>query len=318
MSYQTKTPVVMIVFNRYDNALKVFNQVKKAAPKDLFIIADGPRKQKDGEDEKCRKVRSITDEVDWPCTVHKIFSEENLGCAKRVTSGLNEVFSQVERAIIFEDDCVPDLSFFRFCDEMLERYESDRRIMLVSGNNRCPEAVPLKESYFFSKQCQIWGWATWRRAWEKMDLEMRAWNELKKSRLVESLYKKAAHRYYWNSAFDYVHDGKCNSWAFPWNLTVWREDGFSILPRVNLIRNVGFGKDSTHTKGRSIFEKLDSRELEFPLVHPEYSPDKPIQRNEEMDLLEMKSRLIDSKQMPYPLNMFASKLKWFILGIIGK
>ena len=189
--YHTKTPVAIIIFNRYENAHSVLQQIRKAEPKELFIIADGPRKNREGEYEKCQKARSIADEVDWQCSVHKIFSEENLGCAKRVVSGLNEVFSKVEQAIIFEDDCIPDLSFFRFADEMLERYESDGRIMLVSGNNKCFAKEPVKESYFFSKQCQIWGWATWRRAWNKMDLSMSDWKNLKHSHLVESIYKKS-------------------------------------------------------------------------------------------------------------------------------
>ena len=316
--YHTKTPVAIIIFNRYENAHSVLQQIRKAEPKELFIIADGPRKNREGEYEKCQKARSIADEVDWQCSVHKIFSEENLGCAKRVVSGLNEVFSKVEQAIIFEDDCIPDLSFFRFADEMLERYESDGRIMLVSGNNKCFAKEPVKESYFFSKQCQIWGWATWRRAWNKMDLSMSDWKNLKHSHLVESIYKKASHRYYWNSSFDYVYNKRTNSWAFPWNLSVWRENGFSVVPKVNLIRNAGFNADATHTSGKSIFEKLDYGELEFPLVHPDYSPEQEIQRNEKMDLLEMKSRIKDSRQMPYPFNMFASKLKWFILGLYSR
>lgn len=328
--YKTKTPVAMIIFNRYDNAHAVLEQIKKAEPQELFIIADGPRANREGEKEKCEKARSICDEVDWKCNVHKIFSDVNLGCAKRVTSGLNEVFSKVERALIFEDDCIPAESFFEFADEMLERYKDEDKIMLVSGNNKCFD--PSKkdggitkfhqnknnqnESYFFSKQSQIWGWATWRRAWNKMDLAMKSWPELRKEKLVESIYKKPSHRYYWKSAFDYVYNGHTNSWAFPWNLSVWREGGFSIIPKVNLIRNAGFNADATHTSGKSIFENLDYGNLEFPLVHPDIS--NGICRNFEMDMLEMKSRIKDAKQLPFPLNMFASKAKWVILGLLGK
>lgn len=316
--YHTKTPVAIIIFNRYDNAHAVLEQIRKAEPKELFIIADGPRENREGEKEKCEKARSICDEIDWKCNVHKIFSDVNLGCAKRVSSGLTEVFNKVEHALIFEDDCIPALSFFQFADEMLERYESDGRIMLVSGNNKCFAKEPVKESYFFSKQALIWGWATWRRAWNKMDLSMSDWPELKKNKLVEGIYKKPSHCYYWNSAFDYVYNGHTNSWAFPWNLTVWRNGGYSIVPKVNLIRNAGFNADATHTSGKSIFENLDYGELKFPLIHPEYSPSKEIIRNEAMDLLEMKSRIEDAKQLPYPLNMCASKVKWGILKMLGK
>lgn len=336
VSYKTKTPVAMIIFNRYDNAHSVLEQIRKVEPKELFIIADGPRENRPGEKEKCEKARSICDEVDWKCKVHKIFSDVNLGCAKRVTSGLNEVFEKTERALIFEDDCIPALSFFQFADEMLETYETDEKIMLVSASNKCfdpskktsgvekkdlPECdasnTDTKEpDYFFSKQAQIWGWATWRRAWNKMDLTMSDWPQLKKNKLVEGIYKKASHRYYWNSAFDYVYNGHTNSWAFPWNLTVWRNGGFSIVPKVNLVRNAGFNADATHTSGKSIFETLDYSELEFPLKHPDVSLG--IIRNEKMDLLEMKSRIKDAKQLPYPLNKYASKLKWGILKLLGK
>lgn len=324
--YKTKTPVAMIIFNRYDNAHAVLEQIRKAEPSEMFIIADGPRENRSGEKEKCEKARSICDEIDWKCKVHKIFSDVNLGCAKRVTSGLNEVFSQVERALIFEDDCIPALSFFQFADEMLEKYSDNEKIMLVSGSNKCFDPSKKtadveknsisKESYFFSKQAQIWGWATWRRAWEKMDLSMKDWPELKKEKLVNKIYKKASHRYYWTSAFDYVYNGRANSWAFPWNLSVWRNDGFSIIPKVNLIRNAGFNADATHTSGKSIFENRDYNELEFPLVHPDVK--EGIERNIEMDMLEMKSRIKDAKQLPYPLNKYASKAKWSILKILGK
>lgn len=330
--YKTKTPVAIIIFNRYDNAHSVLEQIKKVEPSELFIIADGPRASREGEKEKCEKARSICDEVDWKCNVHKIFSDVNLGCAKRVTSGLDEVFSKVERALIFEDDCIPAESFFRFADEMLEKFKDDERIMLVSGSNKCfdpdkkdesseksqiSENVKSKEpSYFFSKQAQIWGWATWRRAWNKMDLSMKDWPQLKKNKIVEGIYKKPSHRYYWNAAFDYVYNGHTNSWAFPWNLSVWREGGYSIIPKVNLIRNAGFNADATHTSGKSIFENLDYAELEFPLVHPDNGSE--IIRNVEMDLLEMKTRIKDAKQLPFPFNMFASKAKWVILGLLRK
>lgn len=328
--YKTKTPVAIIIFNRYDNAHSVLEQIKKVEPSELFVIADGPRANRAGEKEKCEKARSICDEIDWKCKVHKVFSDENLGCAKRVTSGLNEVFSKVERALIFEDDCIPAESFFEFADEMLEKYKDNEQIMLVSGNNKSfdpakmkvtksgiqSETEPAKPSYFFSKQSQIWGWATWRRAWNKMDLSMKDWPQLKKSGLVESIYKKPSHRYYWKAAFDYVYNGHTNSWAFPWNLSVWREGGYSIVPSVNLIRNAGFNADATHTSGKSIFENLDYGELSFPLVHPDVS--NGITRDEKMDNLEMKTRIKDAKQLPFPLNMFASKLKWGILALLGK
>ena len=324
MEYKVKNPVAVIIFNRYDNARKVLEQIRKVQPEELYIIADGPRAHKAGEAEKCIKARSIVDEVDWECNIHKVFSDENLGCAKRVTSGLDVVFSEQEQALIFEDDCIPSLSFFRFADEMLERYRDEEKIMLVSGNNKCFDPAGYGtasykggDSYFFSKQSQIWGWATWRRAWKKMDLAMSDWPELKKNRLVESLYKRPSHRYYWNSAFDYVYNGHANSWAFPWNLTVWRNDGFSVVPKVNLIQNAGFNADATHTSGKSIFENQMADELDFPLVHPDVSKDGII-RNEEMDLLEMKSRIKDAKQLPYPFNMMASKSKWFVLKLLGK
>ncbi len=323
--YKLKNPVAIIIFNRYDSAHKVLMQIKKAQPEKLYIIADGPRDNKPGEKEKCLKARSIADEVDWDCSVQKIFSDKNLGCAKRVTSGLSELFSKEEAALIFEDDCIPSMSFFEFADQMLERYKDNEKIMLVSASNKCfvpgaknaggnikSASEDRSESYFFSNQVQIWGWATWRRAWNKMDLKMKDWPLLKKQKIVNRFYKKASHRYYWNSSFDYVYNKHTNSWAFPWVLSVWKSGGLSVVPKVNMVKNAGFDADATHTSGKSIFERLEAKELSFPLVHPQ-----KIEADSHMDLIEMKSRIKDAKQLPYPFNMFASKAKWFLIGLLN-
>ena len=163
------TPVAIIVFKRLDATQKMFATVRKAQPQTLFIIADGWRN--DAEKAKCLAVRSYLENViDWPCQVYKNYSDANLGCKMRVVSGLNWVFTLVEEAIIIEDDCVPDQSFFQFCQELLEKYRNEPRVTQIAGLNtqfHINKAFDTRgASYYFSQFGEIWGWATWRRAWK--------------------------------------------------------------------------------------------------------------------------------------------------------
>lgn len=301
------TPVVMIIFNRYDNAKKVFNQIKKAQPPKLFVIADGPRESKPNEKELCEQTRSIINEVDWPCEVIVNFSETNLGCQQRIVTGLNWVFSQTEEAIILEDDCVPSLSFFYYCEEMLTKYKNDKRIMMISGDNHLFNKTNVLDSYYFTRHVHIWGWATWARAWNSYDLSMSEWPEYRRHNYLSAFFQKKAYLYYWESLFDAYQKKRVASWDGAWVWAVWSEGGLSIAPKKNLIQNIGFSPDATHTTGDSIYAKLKAEELEFPLEHPEF-----IVENRPFDNTEMKLRIREEKRLPYPICKWASKLKWFL------
>lgn len=303
--YKFNTPIIFIIFNRADTAQGVFNKIKEQQPPTLLVIGDGPRKTKSDDEKKIIETRKIIEQVDWSCKVYTNFSDTNLGCRKRISSGLDWAFNIVDRAIILEDDCLANNSFFRFSQEMLEKYETEEKIMMISGNNNS-FMKPL-ESYYFSNYFHIWGWATWARAWKKNDINLSDWPELKKTDFIKKTFNKKSEQYYWSHYFDLLYSNQVDSWAVPWTYSCYKENGISIAPKYNLISNIGFGKNATHTKTESIFSKTESKELEFPLIHP-----KRIEINSLFDEKERKIRNKDSKRLPYPLQMLAGKIKWFL------
>ena len=263
-----KTPVAFIIFNRPDTAERVFSEIAKARPSRLLVIADGPREDRPGELEKCKASRAIIDRVDWPCEVLTNYSEVNLGCKNRVSSGIDWLFGQVEEAIILEDDCLPEPSFFQFCEEMLERYRHDERIGMVSGTNFLDNKITIDESYYFSNYMTIWGWATWRRAWQAYDVKGTVWSKLKNEKFLDSYFVSKLERKYWTYAFDGVYEGRIDTWDYQWVLCNWAQSRLSIVPKVNLISNIGFRSDATHTSKQSIYAAMSTDALGFPLSHP--------------------------------------------------
>lgn len=305
--YKCKSPIVFIIFNREDTASEVFKIIKQVQPPELFVIADGARQNKTGEQERVEKTRAIINGVDWVCRVYKNFSETNLGCRRRISSGLDWVFSITDRAIILEDDCCANISFFKFCDELLEKYASNEEIMMISGNNN--SLTECTESFYFTNYFHIWGWATWRRAWIKNEINMESWPENKKNGLLKNIFNKRSEIYYWEHYFDLLYSNNVDSWAVPWTYSCYKNHGISIAPKCNLISNIGIGGDSTHTKKESIFSKAETGELSFPLVYP-----KEIKVNKLLDEKERKLRNKDSGRLPYPIQMVLGKIKWFIIN----
>lgn len=271
MEYNVKSPVVMIVFNRYDTAVKVFNQVRKVKPKKLFIIADGPRENVPTDIEKCEKVRKIFDNIDWDCEVYKNFSDHNLGCCRRPYTGFTWVFEWVEQAIFLEDDCLPNISFFKYCDELLEKYKFDNRIMLISGTNQLGTWKRGQYSYHFSDFGGIWGWASWRRAWNYFDVNISLWNdksvqELLKHKLTFLQYLNRKNIY--NEEYNNVENS--SAWDYQWGFARIIQSGLAIAPSVNMITNIGSGEDATHTNEVSKVSNLNTYEMQFPINHPPY------------------------------------------------
>lgn len=247
-----KTPVIFMIFNRPELTKKVFKAIRQAQPQKLFVVADGARFPE--EEEKCQQTRSIINNIDWDCEVLTNFSEKNLGCKNRVASGLDWAFSQVEEAIILEDDCLPAPSFFNFCQTLLEKYRDDERVMHIGGTNLQLGQSRTQYSYYFSKYTHIWGWATWRRAWRHYDVEIKTWSEYKKLGVFDSLFGDYYEQNYWTNIFEEVFDGAINTWDYQWLYTCWSQNGLSIIPDCNMISNLGFGIDATHT-----FSKNDSK-----------------------------------------------------------
>jgi hypothetical protein len=269
---QTKTfetPVAFFVFNRHQTTRRVFEAIAKIRPARLLLIADGPRPDKAGEAEACRQVREIIGRVGWPCDVSTNFAASNLGCQERFISGLDWVFSLVEEAIILEDDCLPDLSFFLFCEELLERYRGDKRIASITGTNLSERYLNTEASYYFSQLGGNWGWATWRSEWKRFDRHLEDWPKLKAEKMLSELFDHPKAVVYWTEVFDEVHrKRRPNAWDYQWLYSRLKNNSLTIVPRSNLIANIGFGPDATHTAVTDARFTPPTTTMEFPLRHP--------------------------------------------------
>jgi hypothetical protein len=262
------TPVAFLVFNRPDLTERVFERIAAAKPPTLLLVADGPRNG--SEAAACAEVRKIVDQIDWDCRVLKNFSDVNLGCKRRIASGLDWVFSQVSEAIILEDDCLPSSSFFYFCQTLLERYRDDERIFMISGNNFQFGIDRTEDSYYFSRYAEIWGWATWRRAWQHYDVSMQSWPSFKAAGCMAWAFEHPEEQAYWEPYFQGCYDGKIDTWDYIWFYTCLRQSGLSILPRVNLVSNLGHRSDATHTfDTASRFANVAAEEIR-QIKHPQH------------------------------------------------
>jgi len=248
----------------------VFAEIAKARPSKLLVIADGPRADHPDDAEKCAAVRAIIDGINWDCEVLKNYSDVNLGCKRRVSSGLDWVFDTVEEAIILEDDCLPHPTFFRFCEEMLEKYRDDERIAMISGNNFQFGRKRTEYSYYFSRYTHIWGWASWRRAWGNYDVDMKIWPEIRDGGWLEDLLGNRRSVWYWKYVFGNVYQGKVDTWDYQWTFACWIQNALTIIPDVNLISNIGFDSEAVHTQDKDKFAEMDTEAISFPILHPDY------------------------------------------------
>lgn len=263
-------PVVLIIYRRPRTTRRVFERVRSVRPEQLFVVADGPRRQRPEEAQHCREARSIVEGVDWDCQVHRNYADENMGLKQRVVSGLNWVFDEVDRAIILEDDCVPEVSFFRFCAKLLTRFENDTHVMTISGNNFQPRRR-TEYSYYFSRYMHCLGWATWRRAWDRYSPDMRAWPEIRNADGLRQIFENKEAADYWREIFDRAYAGEIDSWAYVWQYSIWMYDGINLLPERNLVAHVGFGEKATHTTAPGVGGGFQSTTpVTFPLDHPPF------------------------------------------------
>jgi hypothetical protein len=261
-------PVLFMIFNRPDTTQKVFNAIRQAKPKQLFVAADGPRLDEEEEIEKCQKAREIAISVDWDCEVKTLFRDKNLGCKIAVSSAIDWFFKNVKEGIILEDDCLPSQSFFWFCQELLEYYRNDTRIMMVSGMNYLFNKVTIKESYFFSKIYAVWGWGTWRRAWMNYDINMSNWPEFRNEEQLTWIFSDKEIIEYYTNMFQAVYSKRINTWDIQWVYSCIFNNGLSIVPGKNLISNIG--TEGTHTGVKpSIFVNMHREEIDINNIkHP--------------------------------------------------
>jgi hypothetical protein len=267
--FKLTTPVAFIIFNRPDTTERVFAEIAKAKPTKLLVIADGARTHKEGEAEKVAATRKIIQRVDWTCEVLTNCSDVNLGCKLRVSSGLDWVFEQVDEAIILEDDCLPHFSFFRFCQEMLQQYRDDQRIGTICGNNFKFGEKRNGDSYYFSKYVHIWGWATWANRWNNVyDVVLNKWPSIRDEGWLDDILINKKEVGYWTSIFENIYQGKVDTWDYQLMFSIWLEGQINVIPNVNLVSNIGFGIDASHTIKGSTLESLPTEEITFPLKHP--------------------------------------------------
>lgn len=263
MRQHVQSPVLFLVFNRPEPTLQVFEALRSARPPRLYIAADGPRAHKQGEAERCEQTRKIAEQVDWPCEVRTLFRQENLGCRRAVSGAISWFFEHEAEGIILEDDCLPEPDFFRFCDTALAHWRDEPRVMHIGGHVLIDGPGP--EDLLHSRLVPIWGWATWRRAWQQFDSEMTQLPRL--GELPLSSWYGSQHRNV-RKAIEHIHHGKVDAWGARWVLTVMAAEAFSVLPRTNLISNIGFGADATHTTVDSHVANLPTHPLPATLTLP--------------------------------------------------
>lgn len=268
-NFKLSTPVALIIFNRPDKVEKVFKEIKKVKPSKILVIGDGPRQEKFNEEIEVAASRDIINRIDWTCEILTNYSDVNLGCKERVSSGLDWVFDQVEEAIILEDDCIPDQTFFRFCQELLEKYRSDTRIGAIGGVNFQFGKQYNTDSFYFSKYVHVWGWASWRNRWQdSYDVSMKNWPFVRRTSMLDNITDSKWEKKYWTKIFDSIHKGEIDTWDYQWVFANWLKGRMSILPSVNLVSNIGFEKGATHTIGYSELANLKREKMHFPLSNP--------------------------------------------------
>ena len=266
LTYDTNTPVLLLIFNRPDTAAVVFERIRMARPKRLYIAADGPRN--DQEAVRCEETRKLVEQVDWDCQVKTLFRMENLGCKRAMSSGITWFFEQEAEGIVLEDDCVPDPSFFGFCSHMLAHYRTDDRIGHIGGSNLQLGQKRGPYSYYFSRMTHAWGWAGWRRVWESYDVDMKTFPDFQRLDVLKNIPSHAPFSASWYAVFQENYAGKVDSWAYPYTYHNLVNNRLSVIPNQNLIRNIGFRADSTHTADSGhVYANLDTTPL-HSIEHP--------------------------------------------------
>ncbi len=310
-------PVVIIIFRRAKITERVLKQIAKAKPRRLFVIADGPRPDRPEDIDECADTRAVIDRIDWDCEVYKNYSDVNMGVDHRIPTGLTWVFEQVDMAIILEDDCVPHPTFFQYCEELLERFRDDERVMHISGRSVFPEKPRAPYSYYFSSSMSWLGWATWARAWRHFDLDISLWPELRNTRwLWETWGDKRAVKFFSNLFEKHYVEKQPKSDLF-WLLAVWSQNGLGIRPYSNLVYYAGYEDATNPDFSRREHFDFPTSAMQFPIRHPP-----SIARDTEADKFALDRFFADYKGVyynivGYPLYLkIYRKLRRHLSGII--
>jgi hypothetical protein len=334
---------VLFVFSRREVTRRNIAALRSVAPPHVFVVADGPRPGRPEDDDNCQAVRAVVDEIDWPCTIEKRYAETNIGLEASVELGLDWVFSKVDRAIVLEDDCIPDPTFFRYCEDLLERYADDRRVWQVGGDaHTVPAKVFGEDSYAFTTWASVWGWATWADRWQAHRAEFDRDHAGAAERVRESprtaparrkvpvrpadgaLVTSAALRHFTFVAGE--ENGDAYGWDHHWWVTIMSRSGLSTTPAVTMIENDGYGEGATHTRAEKA--PVPARPMPMPLRHPQtVSLNTDVERELELVLLRTDgrlSRLVRKVIRPFWLRSLVRRIVelppvwWLVRKMVGR
>jgi hypothetical protein len=300
------TPILFLFFNRPDTAERVFAEIRAARPERLFLAADGPRAALAGAAELCQKTRaSVEALIDWPCEVHRLYREKNLGCREAVSSAIDWFFSHVEEGIILEDDTLPDPSFFHFANAMLERYRNNPEVMHISGNNYQDQRIRGSGSYYYSQWAHSWGWATWRRAWKHYCVDISGF-EQHWDNLTADLGFRRDRKCWWFESLKGCANGSISTWDFQWHYAIMKQRGVCLLPQVNLVKNIGVGSTATHTHSHTNTTLTPSNSLK------KISAPSTLKINPMWDEFDFRHAVVN---LSYPRRSLVQKIRYLIWSI---
>ena len=265
-----KTPILFLIFNRPDTTREVFKVISNIKPEKLYIAADGPRKNKEGENEKCEQTRLIVNDIDWNCKLNTLFRDENKGCGKAVSEAISWFFANEEEGIILEDDIVPHPDFFPYCEELLEKYRNVDNVKFISGRNYLFGEKVSEYSYYFSAYNHVWGWAGWRKTWDIYDFSLQQKNEKDFEKAIRFYFDDLNAIRFWKIIFKKMKYGMIDTWDYQLTISLWFDRALSIIPNSNLVRNIGFSVDATHTKKENKLLSEYECESILPIKHPEF------------------------------------------------
>ncbi len=307
-----KSAVLFIIFNRPDTTKRVFDKIREARPARLYIAADGPRPSNPSEQKICNEARSIVNYIDWPCDVKTLFRTENLGCKNAVSSAIDWFFEHEEEGIILEDDCLPASSFFNFCDTLLEKYRFDSRIRHITGCNLQQGKKWGADSYYFSNMTHVWGWAGWRRAWKDYDKTLNKYDTEDITNKLSNIFDDHLVVSALKHIFDEVKAGKIDTWDYQLDFANFFNNGLTIIPNQNLISNIGFGKNATHTANENdICANIPLAEID-EITHPLY-----ILPEKQADILALR-RVFKTHSQKKKKNIFQKQVKKWAKSALSK
>ena len=259
------TPVLLLIYNRLDTTTLVLEAIRAAKPAKLFIASDGPKSDNTQVVQSVREY--VISKIDWPCEIHTLFREHNLGCKIAVSSAITWFFKHVDHGIILEDDCLPSQSFFQYCSDLLLRYKDDPSILMISGDGRATSSIGVQSDYAFTKYPNVWGWASWSRAWCQYDVDISSFADID-DYFYHNISSLRATRTYWRKAFDNIYNNRIDTWDYQLAYLALSRDMKTIVPKVNLVSNIGFGEFATHThNAKSQNANIPRHDLEFPLEY---------------------------------------------------